>query len=255
MEEINGSRSSRVTKRKKIQDENPPRPVKSVKVMHKETVKSKKFVTKFLKVYKGKDDWHIPVFREVQSALNVNKVFYPGCDKHITASLVFQDVTYLDFNSTIASYYDDPGMLEWVDLNKEYASKPVIKFLLHDFQSDFGVGPNSFDLMISACAGIVSKSCSKYIKTGGYLLVSDAHYDARQAFVDPSFQFIAVYDESKKALDFSENGMNGHFKTTMGDIITQKHVQESIDRPKNKRSFKLVREAMFYLFKKIEVTI
>lgn len=83
-------------------------------------------------------------------------------------------------------------------------------------------------------------------------MVSDAHSDARATYLMPEFSFEAVYDSSRNILDFSDKGKRGHFITKQGNEITQSQVEESIRVPKSKRKFKMQKEEMFYLFKKIK---
>lgn len=205
----------------------------------------------FLKVYKGLNDYHVPIFASALNATKASKVLYPGCDKHLQASLFFKDVCYIDFNSKMEIFYKDENILEWVKANKRYPSNPKIKFKAVDFEKDFGEKPETFDLMISASAGIVSRPCGKYVKKGGWFLVSDAHYDARQAFVDEEFKLVAVYENASEKFEFSPESLKGHFTTKDGEKLSQKHVDESKQKPKAKRSFKLEKEGMFYLFQKI----
>lgn len=204
-----------------------------------------------MNVYKGLDDWHIPIFREVEHLTKAKHVLYPGCDKHVTASLFFPSVVYVDCNKKVEAVFKDEQVLEWVTVNKAYSTEPTIKFICKSFESAFEKVA-SFDLMISASAGIVSKPCSKYLKPGGYFLVSDAHFDARTTFLRPDFTLIGVYDMETKTLETSVQTLAGLFQTTKGSPINKSQVEESIKLPKQKRSFKLQKEAMFmfYLFQK-----
>ena len=61
-----------------------------------------------------------------------------------------------------------------------------------NFNTQTLVESKSVDLLITASAGIVSQPCAKYLKVGGHFLVSDAHFDARETYLDERFQLIAV---------------------------------------------------------------
>ena len=111
---------------------------------------------------------------------------------------------------------------------------------------------SSFDLMISACAGIVTNPCCKYVKTGGYFLVSDSHFDARTTFLRQEFGLEAVYDMKTGRFLTSEADLSGHFHTTEGIPISKTQVEESIVKAKARRSFKLQKESMYYLFRKLK---
>ena len=204
----------------------------------------------YMKSYKGLNDFHLPVFTAVQKFTSPAKVLYPGCHRHITASLIFQSVVYIDNYSKVKELYSDPKALEFVRENKEYSQEPEIVFKCKNFEGNFGENEKSFDLLMSLSAGIVSKPCGKYLKSGGYLFVSDAHFDARMAFVDPDFNLVGVYDDGLSDFDTSGKELSCHFISTKGVKMTNNMVQESIDKPKAKRSFKLQKEALFYLFQR-----
>ena len=71
------------------------------------------------------------------------------------------------------------------------------------------------------------------MKVGGYLLVSDAHFDARQAFVDPTKQLrlVAAIDNDGTIRDRAQD-LEGHFMTTKGAPITLEQVEESKTKTK-----------------------
>jgi hypothetical protein len=208
-------------------------------------------LSKMLRSYKGVDDFHLPLFEATWGFTNACKVLYPGCHRHIGASLVFPEVDYVDCDKRVMDVYKDAAALEWVRKNKRYDSEPKISFLAADFTQKLGIPDGSFDLMVSACAGIVTATCGRYIRLGGHLLVSDAHFDARTVFLDKRFQLLAVYDMEERVLKSAPGDLAGHFMTKAGPPICAKQVEMSIALPKSRRRFKLVKEAMFYLFKRV----
>lgn len=195
------------------------------------------------------EDWHIAIFKEVLNFTKAQHVLYPGSDKHITASLYFPSVVYVDINKKVEGIFHDEQVLAWVDENKNYSQNTKITFLSKNFESTFEKEA-TFDLMISVCAGIVSAPCSKYLKPQGYFLVSDAHFDARTTYLRPDFKLVGVYDTEKGKLETSVVELAEHFQTTHGVPINKQQVDESTEKPKGRRSFKLKKEAMFYLFQK-----
>ena len=86
--------------------------------------------------------------------------------------------------------------MEWIQENKDYPEETKIQFKLKNFERDIGEPSKSFDLLLSLSAGIVSKPCAKYLKTDGYFLVSDAHFDARMMFLDSRFHLVGIWDDS-----------------------------------------------------------
>jgi hypothetical protein len=210
-------------------------------------------LSKVMRSYKGMDDFHIPLFAAVKTFTQAQTVLYPGCHRHVMASLVFSDVTYVDNYQGIAQEFNDPAVLEWIRLNKTYPEPSKLQFLLKDFTQPLPVAEESVDLMVSACAGIVSASCGKYVRVGGHFLVSDAHFDARMTWLDKRFRLCAVYDMETQVLHSSPEQLEGHFKTIPGMCsISRQQVDESMETPKARRKFKLAKEAMFYLFARVE---
>ena len=223
----------------------------TAKTAAKKARKSSAELTAYFKTYKGGlGDIHIPVFRALKKFTSATNVLYPGCHRHITASLFFESVVYVDSYPKIKGTYSDDKVLDFVKENKEYKGNPDIQFKCKNFESDFGEKPESFDLLMSLSAGIVSTSCGKYVKKNGYFLASDAHFDARMTFLDPQFDFLAVYNDESCDFDVSDETKKGHFTTTLGTAITKEMVQESMEKPKARRSFKLQKETLFYLFQK-----
>ena len=223
----------------------------SAKKVAKKARKGSAELTAYFKTYKGGlGDIHIPVFRALKKFTAARKVLYPGCHRHITASLFFESVVYVDNYVKIRGTFSDEKVLDFVKENKEYTENPDITFKCKNFESDFGEKPGSFDLLMSLSAGIVSTSCGDYVKKRGYFLASDAHFDARMTYIDPRFELLAVYNNEKGDFDVSDDAKKGHFTTTLGKAMTKEMVQESIDKPKAKRSFKLQKETLFYLFQR-----
>ena len=211
----------------------------------------------YFKSYKnGLDDWHLPLFRAVHEYMichqkGTAKVLYPGCYRHITPSLVFNNIVYIDFDSKISKFFDDEAVKDWVREQKGYDRDASIKFECLNFSSlETIFEVESFDLLISACAGFVTPSTSSLLKNGGYCLVSDAHFDARMLSLDKNFTLVSVWDKKDEKFVFDADVLSQHFITENEKPLTRAMVDESVAKPKTRRSFKLKKEAMFYLFTK-----
>ncbi len=197
----------------------------------------------------SQEDHYVCIFRALKHMLEIGTVLYPGCHRHITPSFFFPSVYYVDCDDKVAGLYSDEKALMLVDQYKEYATAPNINFSCKRYTDKLG-RPNSFDLLISLSAGIVSEPCGKYIKPDGYLFVNDSHSDAKVAYLDHRFELIGVYDEITKAFVDDSHVLSEHFHTIGGEKITREMVNESIEKPRSRRSFKLKAESMFYLFQR-----
>ena len=207
---------------------------------------------------------HFDVFSQVQQWTNdpIKRVLYPGCHRHLTASLIFPQVTYIDSDEKVAEFYADKAVEKYIDENKVYDDDVVprhYEFHCHDVNHPLptGVGKD-FDLLISLSAGLVTEPCSDYVRNGGYLLVNDAHSDARTTFVrDNDWELIAYCDEeSGDGKGFTDSNLNRCFRVKVPrsketQPMTQAQAEESVKvGSRSKRSFKMPFEPMFYLFQK-----
>ena len=211
---------------------------------------SKRELNFFFKSYKGLEDFHLPIFKEVKEICRPEKVLYPGCFRHISCSVIFEDVTYVDCDNKMSKFFEDVEVDKFVEEKKFYKGDTKKIFILSNFENKFAE-IEKFDLLISMSAGLVSNSCTKYLKKGGYFLVSDAHFDARNLFLKPHFKLISVYNNETKKFEDDPSILEQHFHLVSGEEIDEKIVTESINKPKNQRKFKLKKESLFYLFQKI----
>lgn len=200
----------------------------------------------------AKEDYHAPIFCALQKEVQPEKVLYPGCHRHITASLFFPNVHYVDVDAKVGGLYRDKKALDFVADNKAYEGNFSITFSCKNYETDTLEELKSVDLLLSLSAGLVSRSCCKYVKPGGYLFVNDSHSDARVAYFDDHFELVGIYNELFEKFETAQGILAKHFHTVEGEKITEQMVNESIKTPRSKRTFKLAAESMFYLFKKKE---
>ena len=248
----------------------------------------------YRRTYKGGgcNDWHHALFAGVRRlALGASdsstsaavgtaetehdkrlNVLYPGCHRHLTASLCFESVTYVDCDKKVGNVFADPAARAYVDAEKLFAGAAEYKFCAANFErlgSDFEDA--SFDLLLSLSAGLVSPACSRYVRPGGFLLASDAHADARTAFLLPEWTLVAVWDSGLRSWDATDTtlakcfqviakGNGGSRKRTSAGgsaartattLITREQVDESVRvGSKSARSFRLSFEPLVFLFQK-----
>lgn len=201
-------------------------------------------------------DAHIDIFQAVQDTLNTSRVLYPGCHRHVSASVVFPSVVYIDADSKVGAVFDDAAIDQWVDQHKTYSASTEKEFYCCNYEAipTKLVGKSntaSFDLLVSLSAGIISTPCTKYVADNGYLLANDSHSDARTAFLNPEWKLVSAWDEDQKG--FTSEGLEDYFQLKDGSgPITHAMVEESVRvGTKSKRSFRLKKEGMFFLFQKV----
>ena len=207
---------------------------------------------KYLSYYGGAKDWHLQAFLILRENFSLNKVLYAGSWIHITPSLVYSHVVYVDLSLKMEKIFTDTQLLHYVSKNATYKGSPKIIFHQSDYKNDFGEEKNSFDLLISLNSGFVSQVCSSYLKKDGLLLANNEHFDATKAYVDPLFKAIGVFKTSNKLIQ-TKKEIEKYFITTEGSPITFEMVEENSKRSPSKAKFKLKKKAPLYLFQKIDL--
>jgi len=200
--------------------------------------------------YYGTNDWHLPAFHLIKKEFSSKKVLYPGSWIHVTPSLVFSHVVYVDLFSKMEKIFTDSDLLKYIEKHSEYQDKPKIEFHQSDYKAQFGEDKASFDLLISLSSGFVSQACGSYLKKSGLLFVDNEHYDASMAYVDPKFHLVGVFKTVNEYIE-SQQSIHNFFETTKGHPITLKMVNENSQRSPSKARYKLKKKAVFYVFQRL----
>ena len=137
----------------------------------------------------------IGLFREINKHFNPKRILYPGSFVHITPSLIFSNVTYIDSVKGVNKFFEDPEVNEYIINNKEYSEKTNLKFYHQDYYEEIPERLGSYDYVISLYGGFIGQAVKKYLIKGGILVCNDSHGDASMASKDPDYKLIAVYDE------------------------------------------------------------
>ena len=221
-------------------------------------MKPSKALDLYRRHYQGKDSGSselLTVFQKTRAAFNCQRVLYPGCYLHITPSLVFPSVCYVDSLKGIAQAMSDTALLEYINRHKLYPERADIWCHAEDY-FHLSVEPmESFDLLISLNAGFISQACKKFLRRGELLLVNDGHYDASRAYVDPDFRLIGAFEGTELDLITSGEELSAYFRTSNGVHLTREMVEANALRPPSKARFKLTHRAEIYLFRKTHAAI
>jgi len=210
-----------------------------------------KLFEKYLSNYGGVNDWYLQSFNILKEKFFPNDVLYAGSWIHITPSLVFPRVVYVDMFSKMKQFFNNSEVVTYITKNSTAKNKPEIVFHQSDYSKDFGESKNSFDLLISLNSGFVSQACSAYLKKDGLLLANNEHFDAIRAYTDPKYKAIGIFKKSNKLIE-TKKDVETYFITTKGTSITLEMVEENKKRSPSKSKFKLKKKAQLYLFQKIE---
>jgi len=209
-----------------------------------------KALEKYLSNYRGIDDPHLTALRQIKKKYNVKAVLYPGSWIHLTPSLVFPHVVYVDSFGKMESMFNDLELLDYIETHSETVNKPVINFHRADYKDGIPEEKESFDLLISLSSGFVSEYCKPYLRREGLLFVNNEHYDASMAYVDQSFAPIGIFTHNGKLIEGKQK-IQEYFLTKNNQAITLEMVEENSKKSPSKARFKLKKKAPFYLFQKL----
>ena len=208
-----------------------------------------KALGKYLSHYRGLDDIHLGAFRLIKSRWEVESVLYAGSWIHLSPSLVFPYVVYVDFFAEMESMFNDFELLKYIETRSEAIKKPLIKFHKADYREGIHEDKESFDLLISLSGGFASKYCKSYLRKGGLLFVNNEHYDASMAYVDSDYLLIGVFTHAKKLVEDKQR-VHEYFMTKNNQPISFEMVNENSEKSPSKAKYKLRKKAHFYLFQK-----
>ena len=197
----------------------------------------------------GSDDVLRSVFRKTRDEFHVRRVLYPGSYLHITPSLHFPCVYYVDSLAGFAYALASPDLRRYVADHRDYPEAPDMLCYQQDYRTFTCEPEGSFNLLISLNAGLISQACKRFLAPRGLLLVNDEHYDARRAFVDPDYLLCAVFAGEYLRMETSESELAAYFKTIQGTPLTLEMVESDVPRPPSRARFKPARSAPVYLFR------
>ena len=188
------------------------------------------------------------VFRAVHDLLGVQRVVYPGSYIHITPSLVFPCVCYVDSVKGFGTAMQSDDLVPWLDAHKDY-TEPVeftaIETAYNSIPSTLLAG---FGLMISLNAGAISQECKPLLSPSAHLLANDGHYDAARAHVDADYTLVAALNVNG-ACETDEDALRGYFVTKQGQPLTREMLAENVQRSPSKARYKMARAADAFLFR------
>uniref|UniRef100_A0A7S1V9S1 Uncharacterized protein n=1 Tax=Sexangularia sp. CB-2014 TaxID=1486929 RepID=A0A7S1V9S1_9EUKA len=190
----------------------------------------------------------------------IGLVVYPGCHRHVTFSLYFPRLLYIDADSRIAPFYQDSAVRDFVRQNRKYSEEPRFSFLQADYTTltngqvtkESDTAEDARRLFASLSAGPVVNALGDLARPGDLLLASDAHADARVAFVSGEWDLVAVWDDDEATLRRDEATLARPFRVKKtGELISKAQVEESVRvGAVARRSFRLAYEPRFTVFQK-----
>ena len=138
------------------------------------------------------------LFKLIRETYECKEVLYPGCSIHITPSLYFSHVVYVDQSQDAAQFFaDEKALLEFLNRNKSYKQPAYLRFIHQDYSTPLPFMDGSFDLLLALFAGGIATSCTRYLKVGGTLVTNNHQCDALDAARDDRLACEAIISFKK----------------------------------------------------------
>jgi hypothetical protein len=183
------------------------------------------------------------LFKAIRDHYSCKEVLYPGCSTHITPSLYFPHVVYVDKSQAAAQFFaGEKPILDFVKRNKHYKQSAYIRFFQQDYSRPLSLREGSFDLLLALFAEGIAKSCAHYLKPGGILLTNNHQGDAVDAVNDHKFKLIGKVRFQKGGYRISEaaNGITLPAQRLNNNFLKQ--VNESVQYVENE---------IYYVFERL----
>ena len=168
------------------------------------------------------------LFSTVAAWLGNASVLYPGSFVDVAPSFVFDSVTYVDSDSRAAKFFaDTDGVDTIINSNRRQTGTAVWRFLPRDYRTELGLDHESFDLLVSLYAGLVSEYCTRYLRPGGWLLVNPSHGDAAMASIDSRYRLGAVVTARAGNYQVTDHGLDDYLIPKRPVEVTPELLHES----------------------------
>jgi len=185
----------------------------------------------------------IGLFKEIKKKFNPKRVIYPGCYVHITPSLIFSDVTYIDSFKKTDKFFENEEVISFIRKNKEYAKETKINFYHQDYYDKLPEKSESFDCVISLYSGFIGQAVKEYIKKGGILVCNDSHGDASMASIDSDYELIGIFKRiTDENYSISDNNLDEY-------LIPKKKIDKN-ELKKKMKGVDFTKSALGYIFRK-----
>ena len=166
------------------------------------------------------------LFSAVAGARDIRSVLYPGSFVDVAASVVFDDVTYVDVDKRAARFFEDTDGVDEI-IGEERASPASWRFIHADYTAALDLPDESHDLLVSLYAGFVSEHCTRYLRPGGLLLVNPSHGDAAMASIDETYKLAGVVISRGGEYRVSERGLDDYLIPKRPTTVTKELLHET----------------------------
>ena len=169
------------------------------------------------------------LFRSVAKAIpTVKRALYAGSFVDVAASFAWPSVTYIDIDKRMPRFFGDTGgVAEILTENGVDPETHEIQFIHSDYSADLGLSDESFDLVISLYAGLISVHCTRFLRIGGFLLVNPSHGDAATAAIDPRYRLHAVVTSRSGNYSVTDRDLKTYLVPKRDVTVTSERIQQT----------------------------
>jgi hypothetical protein len=181
------------------------------------------------------------LFEAMRDSYQCRDVLYPGCSVHITPSLYFPHVVYVDQSQAAAEFFaNEASLLEYLSRHKHYKPSAYVRFIQQDYSQPLPLREGTFDLLLSLFAGGIARSCVQYLKPGGLLLTNNHQGDAVDANQELYLKAIVRFQKGKYAIQEDPN---------KGKLPAQK--RNSNDLRQANQGIEYIENELYYVFERV----
>ncbi len=171
-----------------------------------------------------KQDERKQLFMKLAQKYQPGKGIYPGSFVHITPSFFIRDMTYIDMDRRMTTFFKDKNVAQFLEKNKTYTGTPQVNWYKADYAKPLPIEEQSFDMMFSFYAGFISQACKKYLKPQGYLICNNSHGDSTLAYLDEDYELKGIINRRGENFSISESGLHSYFIKKDGTAINKERV-------------------------------
>lgn len=184
------------------------------------------------------------LFKVILAKYQGRAVLYPGCSVHITPSLYFSHVVYVDQSEAAANFFADERFIaEFVSRSKHYEQSAYVRFIQQDYSTPLPLAEGSFDFLFALFAGGIARCCVSYLKVGGFLLTNNHQGDAIDASKRGDLKLTAKIRFQKEGYVISEYDLNED------DIPAQKMDNKFLKQGSQGMAY--VEKETYYMFQRV----
>ncbi len=191
--------------------------------------------------------WHPSERKQLFSAIaanfTINTALYPGSYFDLSPAFIFDDVAFVDTNRKAAKFFADRDAVDGIIAeNRDEATPTNWRFLQADYTDPLPLQDNSFDLLVSLYAGVVSETCTRYLRPGGVLLANASHGDVAMATLDPDLSLVAVLTHDSEQFTVRREDLGSYLKPKKPGPLSAQTLRTS------QRGIPYTKTAFAYLF-------